>query len=171
MSNKHKQSCKLNASSKCKRGRLFSLDCMFVTFGPPKHSMESNTKFQDFKCRNQHRLINLAASQPYLTLSYVLWIMDFNSLKDQVSNLTLYDLKAGVRKVQNGKLRPSGGHWAIFDFVKSSLFLYSGHELHGDGVEGIHRSWQSTSTTAGSDKGLDRFGKLRTTSRGGHRRR
>ena len=29
--------------------------------------------------------------------------MDFNSLKDQVSNLTLYDIKAGVRKVQNGK--------------------------------------------------------------------
>ena len=28
--------------------------------------------------------------------------MDLNSLKDQVSNLTLYDLKAGVRKVQNG---------------------------------------------------------------------
>ncbi|KAI1415117.1 ENTH-domain-containing protein [Hypoxylon sp. FL1857] len=27
--------------------------------------------------------------------------MDFNSLKDQVANLTLYDLKAGVRKVQN----------------------------------------------------------------------
>src|SRR6266511_509114 len=31
--------------------------------------------------------------------------MDFNSLKDQVSNLTLYDIKAGVRKVQNGKLQ------------------------------------------------------------------
>ena len=29
--------------------------------------------------------------------------MDLSSLKDQVSNLTLYDLKAGVRKVQNGK--------------------------------------------------------------------
>lgn len=28
--------------------------------------------------------------------------MDFNSLKEQVSNLTLYDIKAGVRKVQNG---------------------------------------------------------------------
>lgn len=28
--------------------------------------------------------------------------MDFNSLKDAVTNLTLYDLKAGVRKVQNG---------------------------------------------------------------------
>ncbi|OCK83970.1 ENTH-domain-containing protein [Lepidopterella palustris CBS 459.81] len=27
--------------------------------------------------------------------------MDFSSLKEQVSNLTLYDLKAGVRKVQN----------------------------------------------------------------------
>ncbi|OAA62895.1 enth/vhs [Niveomyces insectorum RCEF 264] len=27
--------------------------------------------------------------------------MDFNSLKDSVSNLTLYDIKAGVRKVQN----------------------------------------------------------------------
>jgi hypothetical protein len=31
-------------------------------------------------------------------------IMDLNSLKDTVSNLTLYDLKAGVRKVQNGAL-------------------------------------------------------------------
>ena len=28
--------------------------------------------------------------------------MDINSIRDQVSNLTLYDLKAGVRKVQNG---------------------------------------------------------------------
>ncbi|KAI1772133.1 ENTH-domain-containing protein [Hypoxylon cercidicola] len=27
--------------------------------------------------------------------------MDFNNLKDQVANLTLYDIKAGVRKVQN----------------------------------------------------------------------
>lgn len=33
-----------------------------------------------------------------------LFKMDLNSLKDQVSNLTLYDLKAGVRKVQNGKM-------------------------------------------------------------------
>lgn len=28
--------------------------------------------------------------------------MDLNSLKSTVSNLTLYDIKAGVRKVQNG---------------------------------------------------------------------
>lgn len=32
--------------------------------------------------------------------------MDFSKLQDQVSNLTLYDIKAGVRKVQNGKLGP-----------------------------------------------------------------
>jgi epsin len=30
--------------------------------------------------------------------------MDFSNLQDKVSNLTLYDLKAGVRKVQNGRL-------------------------------------------------------------------
>ena len=30
--------------------------------------------------------------------------MDWNQLKDQVSNLTLYDVKASVRKVQNGTL-------------------------------------------------------------------
>jgi epsin len=37
--------------------------------------------------------------------------MDLNTLKDQVSNLTLYDLKAGFRKAQNGMLghgRPAG---------------------------------------------------------------
>jgi epsin len=28
--------------------------------------------------------------------------MDLNNIKKQVSNLTLYDLKAGVRKMQNG---------------------------------------------------------------------
>ena len=28
--------------------------------------------------------------------------MDLNDLKDTVSNLTLYDLKAGFRKAQNG---------------------------------------------------------------------
>jgi hypothetical protein len=38
--------------------------------------------------------------------------MDLNSLKDQVSNLTLYDLKAGVRKVQNG-MSTKGQNWII----------------------------------------------------------
>jgi len=32
--------------------------------------------------------------------------MDLSSLKDQVSNLTLYDLKAGFRKAQNGAPLP-----------------------------------------------------------------
>lgn len=41
----------------------------------------------------------LAPPQPLLTAA----TMDLNSLKDSVSNLTLYDIKAGVRKVQNGK--------------------------------------------------------------------
>ncbi|MCJ1281144.1 Epsin-3, clathrin recruitment and traffic between the Golgi and endosome [Xylographa opegraphella] len=30
--------------------------------------------------------------------------MDLNYIKDSVANLSLYDLKAGVRKVQNGML-------------------------------------------------------------------
>ena len=30
--------------------------------------------------------------------------MDLNNLKNTVSNLTLYDIKAGVRKMQNGRL-------------------------------------------------------------------
>ena len=35
--------------------------------------------------------------------------MDLNSLRDQVSQLSLYDLKAGVRKVQNGTPLPATG--------------------------------------------------------------
>lgn len=34
--------------------------------------------------------------------------MDLNSLKDTVANLSLYDIKAGVRKVQNGTLLRHG---------------------------------------------------------------
>jgi hypothetical protein len=30
--------------------------------------------------------------------------MDFNSLKEAAANLSIYDLKAGVRKVQNGRI-------------------------------------------------------------------
>lgn len=38
-----------------------------------------------------------------LLLLYVRANMDWNAISNQVSNLTLYDVKAGVRKVQNGK--------------------------------------------------------------------
>jgi hypothetical protein len=34
--------------------------------------------------------------------------MDLNNIKKQVSNLTLYDIKAGVRKMQNGRRLSSG---------------------------------------------------------------
>lgn len=30
--------------------------------------------------------------------------MDWNNLRDTVAGMTLYDVKAGVRKVQNGRL-------------------------------------------------------------------
>lgn len=30
--------------------------------------------------------------------------MDWNDIRNQMSNLSVYDLKAGVRKVQNGML-------------------------------------------------------------------
>lgn len=36
--------------------------------------------------------------------------MDWNNLKDTVANLTLYDVKASVRKVQNGERDPALGH-------------------------------------------------------------
>lgn len=52
--------------------------------------------------------------------------MDLNSIKDQVSNLTLYDLKAGVRKVQNGKLRAN----AMSIKGKANSYTCSGNELH-----------------------------------------
>jgi hypothetical protein len=39
-------------------------------------------------------------------------IMDWNDLRNQVSNLSVYDLKAGVRKVQNGMYTGVTGSWA-----------------------------------------------------------
>ena len=40
--------------------------------------------------------------------------MDWNDLRNQVSNLSVYDLKAGVRKVQNGKYTRSHMMSTIF---------------------------------------------------------
>lgn len=56
--------------------------------------------------------------------------MDWNDLRNQVSNLTVYDLKAGVRKVQNGM--------SVRRMVSrmSSNASTSCHELHRDGGEG-----------------------------------
>lgn len=51
--------------------------------------------------------------------------MDLNSLKDQVSNLTLYDLKAGVRKVQNGKLTFEARSWIELIGLVTAVMNYT----------------------------------------------
>jgi hypothetical protein len=61
--------------------------------------------------------------------------MDLNSLKDQVSNLTLYDLKAGFRKAQNGRCGVRLASWPL-------LMRCSGHELHRDGGQGARGNQQ-----------------------------
>jgi ssDNA-binding Zn-finger/Zn-ribbon topoisomerase 1 len=55
--------------------------------------------------------------------------MDLNSLKDQVTNLSLYDLKAGFRKAQNGKCESRRQR-------RRMLMKRSRNELHRDGGEG-----------------------------------
>jgi hypothetical protein len=64
--------------------------------------------------------------------------MDLSSLKEQVTNLTLYDVKAGVRKVQNGSSSP-----LMVDLMDLSMrFGLTGSdqcsydELYGDGGQG-----------------------------------
>lgn len=49
--------------------------------------------------------------------------LDLNSLKEAAANLSLYDLKAGVRKVQNGKLSQNMQ-------PLNKLIVNSCHELH-----------------------------------------
>lgn len=74
--------------------------------------------------------------------------MDFNSLKDTVSNLTLYDIKAGVRKVQNGRRPPSPEPRLSPDFAFKVLTMAptSCHELYRDGVQGMPVSMRHTGT-------------------------
>ncbi|KAL9132198.1 MAG: hypothetical protein Q9217_000002 [Psora testacea] len=50
--------------------------------------------------------------------------MDLNNLKDQVSNLTLYDLKAGVRKVQNG-MRPQVPTMNLAERIAPAVMNYT----------------------------------------------
>lgn len=63
-------------------------------------------------------------------------IMDWNDLRNQVSNLSVYDLKAGVRKVQNGMYMGVSGSRASSDTAASR------HELHRDGVQGARGDQQ-----------------------------
>lgn len=47
--------------------------------------------------------------------------MNFDNLRDRVSNLTLYDVKAGVRQVQNGECNiiPSASRGTILDLEET----------------------------------------------------
>lgn len=51
--------------------------------------------------------------------------MDLNSLKDQVSNLSLYDLKASVRKVQNGRVSLHDDSEICADRVIAAVMNYT----------------------------------------------
>jgi hypothetical protein len=62
--------------------------------------------------------------------------MDWNDLRNQVSNLSVYDLKAGVRKVQNGMYTGVAGLRALSDTAASR------HELYRDGVQGARGDQQ-----------------------------
>ena len=56
---------------------------------------------------------------------YYTAIMDFSSLKDQVTNLTLYDIKAGVRKVQNGIMSLSELSRAVAKLPPTAVMNYT----------------------------------------------
>lgn len=59
-----------------------------------------------------------------------------DSLKEQVSNLTLYDLKAGVRKVQNGEFCSSLQN-KLGMISRLLTAVYSCYELYRNGGEGM----------------------------------
>ncbi len=61
--------------------------------------------------------------------------MDLASLKDQVTNLSLYDIKAGVRKVQNGEYCIEQRNSAIA-CPRADIGVRSCNELYRDGVKG-----------------------------------
>jgi len=74
--------------------------------------------------------------------------MDWTDIQKTVSNLTLYDVKAGVRKVQNGKPRsPAPMPWITVLTLHSRGKVYTPYgrleqplieqdELYRHGVEG-----------------------------------
>lgn len=63
-------------------------------------SLFSPHDFKDISSLNFYFLFNRLTTDSAQDFPF---ICAMDSLKEQVSNLTLYDLKAGVRKVQNGK--------------------------------------------------------------------
>lgn len=51
--------------------------------------------------------------------------MDLNNLKQTVSNLTLYDIKAGVRKMQNGRSAQNGPWFSFFADSEIAVMNYT----------------------------------------------
>ena len=85
--------------------------------------------------------------------------MDINSIKDQVSNLSLYDLKAGVRKVQNGP------HFSIASKLPRHVLTISPscNELYRDGSKGTRILDEEKSALS-----LSRSAKQQIMSHGAH---
>lgn len=50
--------------------------------------------------------------------------MNLDSLRDQVSNLSLYDLKAGVRKVQNAVMNYTEMEAKVALFLSTTMLSY-----------------------------------------------
>ena len=67
--------------------------------------------------------------------------MDLASIKEQVTNLSLYDLKAGVRKVQNGGYYTKARTAIAWPQADGGFF--SCNELYRDGGEGLWASCTS----------------------------
>lgn len=67
--------------------------------------------------------------------------MDLESIKNRVANVSVYDLKAGFRKAQNGE----NGKYR--QGSPEADGAYSGHELYshgGNGTPGVHTVTSST---------------------------
>lgn len=65
--------------------------------------------------------------------------MDLATIKEQVTNLSLYDLKAGVRKVQNGEQHTKQPNSPI-SCTQADGGTSSRNELYRNGGEGIRAS-------------------------------
>jgi hypothetical protein len=56
--------------------------------------------------------------------------LSLEGLKDAASNLSLYDIKAGVRKVQNGTEAPTT---TLFNILEANRMVCSRDELYRNG--------------------------------------
>jgi epsin len=70
--------------------------------------------------------------------------MDLNSLKEAAANLSLYDIKAGVRKVQNGRRSLFHASWP---YAHRSLAVMNYTEMEAKVREATNNEpWGASST-------------------------